>query len=165
MVIGTMGAIGFSLYIKKTFNYSKAVKAIALGSPIMLALLCIWLNTANVKIGTAVLTSLMGFILTPVVPLSYDLGCELAFPMGEAQVTGLLNGGAMLWAFTSSSLVTATIGFGTTHKSFLTMVVLFVFILGGAFLFFSVKMDLKRQEYEKRSKSQKISEMSDSPTK
>lgn len=113
MIIGTIGAIVFSLYIKKTSNYKTTTRIIAIGSPVMLIILCGWLNLVNVKFLTTLIISVMGFLLTPVVPLSYDLGCELAFPMGEAQVTGLLNGGAMLWAFLSSSLITAVVGFGT----------------------------------------------------
>jgi len=113
MIIGTIGAIVFSLYIKKTSNYKITTRIIAIGSPVMLIILCGWLNLVNVKFLTTLIISVMGFLLTPVVPLSYDLGCELAFPMGEAQVTGLLNGGAMLWAFLSSSLITAVVGFGT----------------------------------------------------
>ena len=65
--------------------------------------------------------------------------------MGEAQVTGLLNGGALLWAFISSAFVSSVIGYGTTKASLLTIIVLSIFILFSAILFFFVKIDLKRQ--------------------
>jgi hypothetical protein len=124
----------------------------------MLSILCIWLNTLNVKILTTIIISIMGFIITPVVPISYDLGCELSFPMGEAQVTGLLNGGALLWAFISSSFVAAVIGFGTQRQSLITMVTLSLFILFGSILFFFVKIVLKRHEYEHSQASSKTTE-------
>lgn len=147
MLIGTIGAVSFSIYIKKTYNFSFIVRLISIGSVSMLSILCIWLNTYNVKILTTIIISIMGFIITPVVPISYDLGCELSFPMGEAQVTGLLNGGALLWAFISSSFVAAVIGFGTQRQSLITMVALSIFILFGSILFFFVKIVLKRHDF------------------
>lgn len=82
MVIGTLGAIVFSIYIKKTFNYRMTLKVISIGSITMLGLLCLWLNTYNFKIITTLIISCMGFLLTPIVPICYELGCELAFPLG-----------------------------------------------------------------------------------
>ena len=75
MVVGTVGAILFSLYIKKTYNYKLALKITSFGSFIVLLILCFWLNTANVKAITAIIISIMGFIVTPTVPICYDLGC------------------------------------------------------------------------------------------
>lgn len=147
MLVGTCGAIAFSVYIKRTFNFKFALRSIAIASVSALLLLCLWLNTVNTKIGTSVIISLLGFVLTPLVPVSYDLGCELAFPMGEAQITGLLNGGALLWAFVASSLVATTVGFSSGRSSLMTMIILSAFILTGAVLFFMVKVTLKRHEY------------------
>lgn len=144
MLVGTVGAIAFSIYIKKTYNFKLALRSIALSSVAALLLLCLWLNTANLKWGTCLIISMLGFVLTPLVPVSYDLGCELAFPLGEAQVTGLLNGGALLWAFIASSLVATTVGFSNNHSSLLTMIILSMFILTGAILFFMVRVTLKR---------------------
>lgn len=47
IAIGTVGAISFSIYIKKTFNYKKTIVVVPMGSAFMLILLCSWLNTAN----------------------------------------------------------------------------------------------------------------------
>lgn len=75
MLVGTCGAIAFSIYIKKTFNYRVALRSIAIASVAMLLLLCLWLNTINGKLGTSFIISILGFVLTPLVPVSYDLGC------------------------------------------------------------------------------------------
>jgi len=152
MVFGAVGAICFSFYIKKTFNYSTAIKVIAVGSTLLLIFLCVWLNTTNGKILTTVIISMMGFIVTPLIPLCYDLGCELSFPLGEAQVTGLLNGGAMIWAFIASTFVSTIFGYGTKGSSLTTMGALSMFILGGSILFFCIHMNLKRQSFEQAAK-------------
>jgi MFS transporter, FLVCR family, feline leukemia virus subgroup C receptor-related protein len=156
MLVGTCGAIAFSIYIKRTFNFKLALRSIALASVAALLLLCLWLNTANLKLGTSLIISLLGFVLTPLVPVAYDLGCELAFPLGEAQVTGLLNGGALLWAFLASTLVATTVGFSSSSSSLLTMIVLSLFILTGAVLFFLVNITLKRHQYEQRQSPTKV---------
>jgi len=95
---------------------------------------------------------MMGFIVTPLIPLCYDLGCELSFPLGEAQVTGLLNGGAMIWAFIASTFVSTIFGYGTKGSSLTTMGALSMFILGGSILFFCIHMNLKRQSFEQAAK-------------
>jgi hypothetical protein len=82
MVAGTVGAILVSVYIKRTFNFKVALRSITVASFGVLLLLCLWLNTVNGKVGTTIIISLLGFVLTPLVPVSYDLGCELAFPLG-----------------------------------------------------------------------------------
>lgn len=148
MLAGTCGAITFSLFIKRTYNFSLALRIITVGSTFMLSVLCLWLNSTNAKPITTLIISLLGFFLTPLVPISYDLGCELAFPMGEAMVTGLLNGGALLWAFITSTIIASTVGFNSSQSSLMTMIVLTLFILTGSLLFSRIDIHLKRHSYE-----------------
>ena len=76
------------------------------------------------------------------------MGCELAFPVGEAQITGILNGGALIWAFLSDSLLTIAVGFDSKGRSIVFMVILIIFIAIGTVLGFMVKLKLKRKEFE-----------------
>ena len=71
MMVGTTGAILLSLYIKKTSRYRFTLRFVVIGAAIMIIVLCIWLNTANNKIITGIIISLMGFIGTPEMPLCY----------------------------------------------------------------------------------------------
>ena len=43
--------------------------------------------------------SLLGFFLIPQVPIFLELGCELAFPIGEASSSGFLLAGGQLTGF------------------------------------------------------------------
>ena len=43
-----------------------------------------------------ILAIMMGVSLTPLIPLSFDFGCEIVFPVGEAQVTGILMTGGQI---------------------------------------------------------------------
>jgi hypothetical protein len=87
--------------------------------------------------------ALLGFFLTPIVPISYEVGCEVAFPIGEAQITGMLNGGSLIFAFIADSILTAAIGFGTKLKSTLFIFILTLMILLGPLLYFFVNIDEK----------------------
>jgi hypothetical protein len=77
--------------------------------------------------------------------LCYDLGCELAFPMGEAQVTGILNGASLFFTFITTLIISSAIGFGKKSDTIIVMFAFMGFLLGGCFLFFKVKINLKRK--------------------
>lgn len=38
----------------------------------------------------AILVLLQGIVFIPLMPLSFDYGCDILFPAGEAQITGCL---------------------------------------------------------------------------
>ncbi len=87
----------------------------------------------------------MGFNLIPMVPISYDLGCELSFPVGEAQVVGIVTGGAMLYTVVLTLTITAAVGFGTPTQSAICMIIyISLFLIGGG-LYCMVEIKLKRR--------------------
>lgn len=113
LIMGVLSSVASSIYIKKTNNYKRAIRAIVVFSLITMTFLFAWLNiSASIAI-TFILIGILGFVCTPVITICYDLGCELAFPMGEAQVTGLLNGGSLFFTFIISSIISASVGFGS----------------------------------------------------
>lgn len=63
-------------------------------------------------------------------------------------MTGLLNGGALIWAFIMDSILTAIIGFGTIAKTVGFVIVLIIFLVIGAFIYFKTSIVLKRKEFE-----------------
>ena len=60
----------------------------------------------------------------------------------------MLNGGALIWAFVSDSLLTVIIGFDSKGRSIAFMITLIVFIGTGAVFGFLLKIKLKRKEFE-----------------
>ena len=80
-------------------------------------------------------------------PVCYELGCELAFPMGEATVTGLLNGGALLWTFLASAFATSVVGYSSAKSSELIMIIFNIFVGLASLSFLFVKVELKRKKY------------------
>lgn len=80
----------------------------------------------------------MGFNLIPMVPISYDLGCELAFPVGEAQIVGMVTGGSMIYTVFLTLTITTVVGFGTPYQSAVCMIVYICLFLLGAILYSTV---------------------------
>jgi len=97
-----------------------------------------------------ILFSILGILLTPLYAVSYDLGCETSFPVGEAQVTGILNAGGSLSAFILILIIQTTIGFGTTDQSINTFYVLLSVAISGAVCYVFVKNILLRMEAERK---------------
>ncbi len=83
MVSGVLGSISYTIYIKKTIKYKNAIICACLLALIFEttnALLMNLVTEQRVLISFMILG--MGFNLIPMVPISYDLGCELSFPVG-----------------------------------------------------------------------------------
>lgn len=148
IVTGTVGASLFIIYIKKALNHKLILGVVCLGSAFMMAILCLWLNSANAKAITTFLLIIFGFVATPIVSICYDLGCELTFPMGRVILAGILNCSSLLWAFLLSVFVASVFGFKSESSSILIMGFLTIFIIFSAIFFMFVKIDLKRRHYK-----------------
>lgn len=107
--------------------------------------ICIALNAGAHMVIVFILGGLVGFSVTPIMPISYDLGCELSFPIGEAQVTGLLNGGAQILAFILTLIISAAVKFKTQGQSMAVMIIYIVLVAIGTVFYYFVKIDLKRR--------------------
>lgn len=62
-------------------------------------------------------------------------------------MVGILNGGALFWAFIMDSILTAAIGFGTKTKTIVFMFVLILFLITGAIIYLKTEIILKRKQF------------------
>lgn len=148
LVMGVAGSIVFSIYLKKTGNYRRALRIIVVLSFSIIVALEVWLSLSAALGITIIIIGFVGFCCTPIIMLCYDLGCELAFPMGEAQVTGILNGASLFFTFLTTLIISSAIGFGKKTDTTIVMFTFMAFILAGCILFFRVKIILKRKNLE-----------------
>lgn len=93
----------------------------------------------------------MGFNLVPMVPVSYDLGCELTFPVGEAQVVGIITGISMLYTVVLTLTISSAVGFGTAKQSGICMIVYVILFILGSILYCTVNINLKRRDHEQKA--------------
>lgn len=153
ILFGAVGAVVGSIFIKRTRQYKILLTVATFAACGALTVMILQLLIIPVPGLTAIIVAVVGFFVVPVVPTSYEIGCEVAFPIGEAQVTGLLNGGALIWAFIVDSLLTVIIGFGSVGKTVGFMITLIVFLVVGSFLYFKTAINLKRKEFEESQSS------------
>ena len=64
-------------------------------------------------------------------------------------ITGLLNGGAFLWAFITSSFISLVFGFDSKDSTKIIMITISFLIFLSFLLFYFVKIKLKRSQFER----------------
>jgi hypothetical protein len=83
LVSGILGSVIYTIYIKKTIKYKNAIVCCCGFAVAFILTNCLLMNYAtSQRLLISFMILGMGFNLIPMVPISYDLGCELAFPVG-----------------------------------------------------------------------------------
>lgn len=67
------------------------------------------------------------------------------FPVGEALVTGLLNGGGMIFSFAQIGLISLIFGMGTESQSLKIMIVMTSITAIGLVFYWRIKPKLRRR--------------------
>lgn len=88
---------------------------------------------------TACACAVFGFLMIPVLPISYDFGCELTYPVGEAMTGGLLNAGGQVWGIVQILITNFLLPW-----PLLANIVAPVFLTVGLVFSLLVKQDLRR---------------------
>lgn len=93
---------------------------------------------------SAVFAALLGLLLMPILPVSYEFGCEITFPIGEAMTGGLLNCGGQI-----VGIVEVGIAYLLSNQPIIVSVMCSTGILIGGFCMIFVKQELKRTHQDK----------------
>jgi len=75
----------------------------------------------------------------------------LTFPVGEAQVVGIITGGAMLYTVVLTLTISSAVGFGTAKQSAICMGIYITLGIIGSIVYSLVDIKLKRREYEQKN--------------
>eukprot|EP00002_Diphylleia_rotans_P018704 TRINITY_DN3617_c0_g1_i1.p1 TRINITY_DN3617_c0_g1~~TRINITY_DN3617_c0_g1_i1.p1 ORF type:complete len:448 (+),score=102.51 TRINITY_DN3617_c0_g1_i1:47-1390(+) len=145
--IGLIGAGIAGAAVDKTKKY-KLVLVICLGSSSLLAL---WwtlaLKSDNLTM-LALVGGLLGGLMTPIMPVSLELGCEIAYPIGEALPSGLLMTAGQIFGI----VMVVVMGLLIDEDEVVWANWIVVISIGVAFVamgFF--KGELKRSNHDKRA--------------
>ncbi len=156
LVSGIIGSVCYTLFIKKTQKYKVAIVcAVSLAVAFTASAAFIMNFSASEKALISVMCVGMGFNLIPMVPISYDVGCELTFPVGQAQVVGIITGGSMIYTVVLTLSISAAVGFGSPLQSAINMIVYISLFLLGAIFYALVDIVLKRKTHQAESKLKK----------
>jgi hypothetical protein len=78
-----------SIIVKKTKKYKLLIMVGCFVAFLTESVFVLVMFTENIYYSYAI-SFLMGFFTTGIFPIVYDFGCEIAFPAGEAIITGTL---------------------------------------------------------------------------
>jgi hypothetical protein len=73
--MGVIGAIVWSLFLKKTTNYKFTIRVITIMTVLAMIAINLVLNIHARMAVVFIFGGIAGFSVTPLVPISYDLGC------------------------------------------------------------------------------------------
>jgi hypothetical protein len=73
--MGVIGAIVWSLFLKKTTNYKFTIRVITIMTVLAMIAINLVLNIHAPMAVVFIFGGIAGFSVTPLVPISYDLGC------------------------------------------------------------------------------------------
>ena len=91
MICGILSATLVGLYIEKTLKYHRVFKILGIVGLIQAAGFPIVVGAMHDNFSMVfLLCAVMGIVLIPFMPLSFDYGCDVLYPAGEAQITGCL---------------------------------------------------------------------------
>ena len=98
VISGIVGVIILGPLQRKSKKFKKWIIICMLGSTSAMALFYPMLDTNSIVAG-AIVSAYNSFFLIPLVPIMLELGCELAYPIGEGTAVGLLFAVGNLFGF------------------------------------------------------------------
>ena len=95
IIAGLIGAGFFGWYVEVTKLYKTSILICLVGFMSSIFMMGFVLFSENIVLN-GIACFLMGFAAMPLLPLCFDLACEVTFPVGEAFTTGLLMMGGQI---------------------------------------------------------------------
>ena len=105
---------------------------------------------------TALTAALLGFFSIPVIPVSMDFACEVAFPVGEATIAGLLLMSGQLMSVVNMIVIVSGIQLQTRSHVMYSGIYSMSLGLLGLVASFIVKEDLVRSKVESEHSNESV---------
>ena len=89
IVGGILGSVAFGTWVEKSRKYRLSVILIAFFSSVF-TLIQYFVLPSGSKFVVSLFCFLQGFVMVPIMAVSFDFGVELTYPIGESYSTGVL---------------------------------------------------------------------------
>jgi FLVCR family MFS transporter 7 len=96
VAVGIAGSMGFSKVVERKQNYKQMLILCCVGSFISIAWIGVTLHFGMNMLLMAIGICTVGVSFLATWPLTFELACELAFPVGEAATIGLMITGGQI---------------------------------------------------------------------
>ncbi len=90
MITGILSAAVIGIYVEKTLNYRRVFLILAFLGVVQTIAFSVLLGIDPQFVTLLIVIIVQGVLFIPIMPLSFDYGCDIMFPVGEAQITGTL---------------------------------------------------------------------------
>lgn len=138
IVAGLVGSGLAGLIVSWNQKYKAAVLVMMFGAVGGLLAFTLTLELGSLPV-SCIFCTLLGLLLMPILPISFEFVCELTYPIGEDTTGGLLNSGGQVVGITQIGLA-----YLLSNSPLLISFISIVGLLVGAVALFFCKEDLKR---------------------
>jgi len=146
LICGMVGSPIWGIYVGKTKQYKRSLLTLSCLSTTLLIVL-LFVGQHGNKLVTGIFIAIYGFVTTPMLPIIFEMCCEITFPVAEANAGGLTYMITQVTGAVGAFLVGLLLD-GTSDGAIKGFIVLIVFQTLGVIGFALVKEDLRRTKYE-----------------
>jgi len=151
LLSGIVGAAIAGVILDKTKKYKLLLIISSAISGVGLLLFCLVLQTSNFAIVFISIT-VVGFGMLAILPIGFELACEITFPIGEAMSSGCLMTAGQILGIAMVFLIDHLVSIGSnTIANFLLVVLCFIGTITAMF----IKEDLKRMRNDNSDNNEK----------
>jgi len=148
LVTGMIGSIIWGIYVGISKKYKRSLMTLASLSTSMLIVL-LFVGPKGDAVLTGVWISLYGFFTTPMLPIIFELCCEITFPVAEANAGGLTYMMTQFMGICGTLIANIFLSEKTIDGSLSAFRLLICMQAIGLIAISFTKEDLKRTNYEK----------------
>ncbi len=145
-VFGLLGSVFMSWMVKRSMQFKKILVICYLAGAVEMVMIYFSFEAHSLHL-VAVTGAFVGFFILPATPLTLQLGCEIAFPVKEATVAGLLLAGAQVTGFVFGFPMLELYDKVLASSWYATLIYAAMFLLAALGILLA-KLDLKRSEFD-----------------
>ena len=155
IVFGLIGSFFICYAVSRRNRYKFWLSVCTIGYILSAFLMIFLLDQGNIYV-LLISVMILGFFGLPILPISFEMACEINFPIGETFTCGLLVCFVQLVAIVCSVFLEIFLRGGTKGESKIILGILVgVLVCGGGFLLF-VKENFRRKNMEKNEIGESI---------
>lgn len=143
IISGITGSSLFGSVVGCTQRYRLFIMILLVGSATSIVLFVLTLPVESLGV-SSIFCVMIGFLLNPILPLSFELGCELAFPVAEATAVGLMNSGGQLMG-----IIEILLSYVMSNNPEVISYICAAGIFAGVIAMVFCKQELKRSQQDK----------------
>lgn len=147
IVFGLLGSAIVCLWVAATNLYKLSLILCTIGYFIAVFMIGFCAFSYNVYI-VLIPVIFLGFFGFPILPICFEVGCEVTFPVGEAFSTGLLVSSSQILATVATIILEFVFTEQTKESAAICFGIFFILVVSGIVFLVLLKEEFKRTQFE-----------------